>query len=221
VPGKNLRPFRGRPLVCHTIEAAVTCGLFSRIVVSTDSEAIAEIAAAAGAEVPFLRAPELADDHTPVSLATVDAVERVDPAASTYTAVAQLMPACPLRSPEDILASYAQFVGSEADAQLSVSRYVLQSPWWAMRRSESHVLEPVFPDWVTARSQDLPAIVCPTGAVWWARTETLRLARTFHVAGRTGWEIPWPRGLDIDTEDDWALAEALAPRPAPMVCDAV
>jgi N-acylneuraminate cytidylyltransferase len=67
----------------------------------------------------------------------------------------------------------------------------------------------VFPDRITAPSQSLPELFCPTGAVWWAKSAVLRGARTFHVERRTGWEIPWQRGVDIDTEDDWRMAEVL------------
>jgi len=78
-----------------------------------------------------------------------------------------------------------------------------------MRRDNEFVLEPLFKDAMTQRSQDLPELFCPTGAIWWAKAEVLRSAGTYHIAKKTGWEIPWQRGLDIDTEDDWAMAEVL------------
>jgi N-acylneuraminate cytidylyltransferase len=119
------------------------------------------------------------------------------------------MPNCPLRTAEDVRASHAAFVASGAPSQLSVSRFGWQSPWWAMRRDELGVLSPLFPGQVTARSQDLPALFCPTGAIWWASGSVLRRERTFHVPGRTGWELPWERAVDIDTEADWLMAEQL------------
>ena len=78
-----------------------------------------------------------------------------------------------------------------------------------MRRAADGSLEPVFEDQVVARSQDLPDVFCPTGAIWWAKADVLRDTGTYHVPGRTGWELPWERGIDIDTEDDWRLAELL------------
>lgn len=209
VPGKNIRPLLGLPAIAYSIRAALESGCFARVVVSTDSEAIAEIARAHGAEVPFLREAALADDHTPVSAVTVDALERLDPCANTFAAVAQLMPNCPLRTAADVRESYAQFVRTGAPSQLSVTRFGWQNPWWAMERSDALVLRPVFEAQVTQRSQDLPELFCPTGALWWAASDTLRRERTFHVATRTGWEIPWQRAVDIDTEDDWRMAEVL------------
>jgi N-acylneuraminate cytidylyltransferase len=208
VPGKNIRDLLGRPAMAYTIEAALVSRLFTRVVVTTDSEQIAAVARSWGAEVPFLRDAALADDVTPVSAATVDVVERIDP-EGRLGVVAQLMPNCPLRNADDVRASHAAFMASGSDSQLSVARFGWQTPWWAMQRDDRGVLTPLFPDQATARSQDLPALFCPTGAVWWASARLLRRERTFHVAGRTGWELPWERAVDIDTESDWRMAEQL------------
>jgi CMP-N-acetylneuraminic acid synthetase len=206
VPGKNIRALCGRPAIAYSIDAARESGLFARVIVSTDSEVIAEIAVRHGADVPFLREPALADDHVPVSAATVDALKRLDPDRATFTSVAQLMPNCPLRDAGDVRDSFRQFVLSGARSQLSVSRYGWQPPWWAMRRTPALTLVPLFPAEVVRRSQDL---FCPTGAIWWAQADALREAGTYHIEGRTGWEIAALHALDIDTEEDWHLAEAL------------
>jgi N-acylneuraminate cytidylyltransferase len=208
VPGKNIRPLLGRPAIEYTIDAALASGCFERVIVTTDSEEIAGIARAAGAEVPFLRSAALADDETPVSAATVDALERVDP-DGRVALVAQLMPNCPLRNEADVRASHAHFIRSSTGSQLSVTRFEWQNPWWAFRREANDVLVPLFPDRILAPSQTLPTLFCPTGAIWWARAAVLRRSRTFHVPGRTGWEIPWQRSVDIDSESDWEMAEQL------------
>jgi CMP-N-acetylneuraminic acid synthetase len=208
LPGKNLRPFRGRPVIGYTIEAALESGLFRSVVVTTDSGAIADVARAFGAEVPFLRDSRLSDEVTPVSLATVDALERTDPAEAVRY-VAQLLPNCPLRTAEDIRESFLAFSQSGVGSQLSVTQFGWQNPWWSFRRAGNGVLHPVFEEMVTQRGQDLPELFCISGAIWWATAEVLRRDRTYHVPGRTGWVMPWQRGIDIDTEDDWALAELL------------
>src|SRR6185503_14067921 len=91
VPGKNIRPLAGKPLIAYTIEAALGSGLFHRVVVSTDSEEIAAVSRISGAEIPFLRSAEISDDVTPISAATADALERLDPDGTQYRFVAQLM----------------------------------------------------------------------------------------------------------------------------------
>ena len=209
IPGKNIRDLCGKPIISYTIEAAVQSGVFSRIIVSTDSDEIASVAKEHGAEVPFIRQASLADDHTPVSLVTVDALERLDPNGMIYQSVAQLMPNCPLRTDEDIKDSYQQFVETQTASPISITRYGWLNPWWAMTRDhEMRVafLRDIDP---SVRSQDLPELFCPTGAIWWAKADVLRREKTFYGVGRTGWEIPWQRAVDIDTEDDWQLAELL------------
>jgi len=209
IPQKNTRDFCGKPILAYTIKAAIDSNVFSRVIVSTDSEEVATVARRFGAEVPFRRDASLADDYTPVSLATLDALDRVDPGGTEFQTVAQLMANCPLRTAADVRSSHAQFVEIGAGSQISVTQYGWFNPWWAMTRDERWQLSPVFPEQMSKRSQDLPEVFCPTGAIWWAKADVLRREKTFHVAGRTGWEIPWQRAVDIDTEDDWELAELL------------
>jgi N-acylneuraminate cytidylyltransferase len=210
IPGKNIYPLAGKPLIVYSIEAALESRLFHRVIVSTDSKEIAGVAQAWGAEVPFLRVPEISDDMTPVSAATADALERVDFEGRQYSMVAQLMPNCPLRTAQDVIDSHRQFLETATDSQISVVRYGWQNPWWAMKRSDTtSKLEPLFASEATARSQDLPELFCPTGAIWWGSTKVIRQQKTFHIPNRTGWEIPWERGIDIDTLDDLTLAEAV------------
>lgn len=210
VPGKNILPLAGKPLIAYTIEAALKSALFGRVVVSTDSEEIADVARTNGADVPFLRSSQISDDVTPVSAATADALERLDPDGTQYKIVAQLMANCPLRTAADLVSSYKQFSETRSDAQISVVRYGWQNPWWAMRRDAgSFALDPLFPREMSARSQDLPELFCPTGAIWWGKTSVIREQRTFHIPGRTGWEISWQHGVDIDTPEDMEFAEAL------------
>ncbi len=209
IPRKNVRELCGRPMIAYTIAAALESGVFDRVVVSTEDEGIAEIARSLGAEVPFRRGEELADDVTPVSQVTLDALRRLDPEGSRYARVCQLMANCPVRDAADIRASLEQFKASGAGSQLSVTRFAWQNAWWAMRRHETLALEPLFPREIKMRSQDLPPLFCPTGAIWWAQGGVLREFGTFYAPGVTGWEISWQHATDIDTEEDWAMAELL------------
>ncbi len=209
VPKKNIREFCGKSIIAYTIEAAQDSGIFDKIVVSTDDPLIAEVSKEYGAEVPFLREPNISDDFSPVSLATLDALERLDPKGKDFTHVAQLMANCPLRDAKDIINSYHQFIETDVDSQISVTRYLWMNPWWAMKKDEYHYLNHVFEDVLNKRSQDLPELFCPTGAIWWAKTEKIREEKTFYTRKCGGWETSWQHGIDIDTEDDWLIAEIL------------
>lgn len=209
IPKKNIRLLHGKPAVAYTIEAALMSGIFQSVIVSTDSEEIAEVARACGAVVPFVRDSALADDFTPVSMVTLNALNRLDPHAGIYSNVCQLMANCPLRNANDIRDSYAQFIETEADSQISVTEYGWFNPWWAMTRDDQNKLTPLFKEQMGVRSQDLPHLYCPTGAIWWAKSDVLRQHATFYAPDYRGWAIPWQRAIDIDTEDDWEMAEVL------------
>jgi pseudaminic acid cytidylyltransferase len=209
VPKKNIRLLHGKPAVAYTIEAALISGIFQSIIVSTDSEEIAEVARAFGAEVPFVRDSALADDFTPVSAVTLDALNRIDPNSNIHTNVCQLMANCPLRTADDIKNSYKQFQETATDSQISVTEYGWLNPWWAMTRDNQNILSPLFKEQMGVRSQDLPHLYCPTGAIWWAKSEVLRQHGTFYAPKYRGWQIPWQRAVDIDTEDDWKMVEIL------------
>jgi len=162
IPRKNVREFGGKPIIAYSIEAACQSGLFERVIVSTDSPEIAEIARDYGAEVPFLRDANLSDDLTPVNLsddltpvsaATAATLKRLDQHGDQFGYVCQLMPNCPLRIADDIVASYKQLIDIGSASQISVVRYGWQNPWWAMRLNEQLELEPLFKDFITQRSQ--------------------------------------------------------------------
>ncbi|KQC08830.1 MAG: acylneuraminate cytidylyltransferase [Candidatus Cloacimonas sp. SDB] len=207
IPRKNIRFFLGKPLIAYTIEAAIKSKLFSMIIVSTDSEEIAEISKKYGAEVPYLRDKNLSDDFCPVSLATLDVIEKLESESEKYTYVAQLMANCPLRDHSDIIDSYRQFIETDSASQISIMKYGWFNPWWAMECDEHHKLSPLFTEQLNKRSQDLPKLYCPTGAIWWAKVESLKKEKTFHTNNKSGWEISVINGIDIDTEEDWEIAE--------------
>ena len=209
IPKKNVRLLAGKPMLAYTVEAALGSNVFDEVIVSTDSRAIADIAQYHGASVPFLRNASLADDHTPASLVSLDILEKLDSDQTRYLSVCQLMPNCPLRNAEDIEKSAKQFDRNGADTQLSVSSYGWLNPWWAFKLGEQQRLEPLFPEALEQRSQDLDPLYCPSGAIWWAKSKVLRAERSFHSKHRTGFELSWQHALDIDDESDWQMAELI------------
>jgi pseudaminic acid cytidylyltransferase len=209
IPRKNIREFAGRPLIAYTIEAALESGLFARVLVSTDDPEVATISRQSGAEVPFLREASLANDYTASSVVTADALERADPQGELYSHVAQLLPTCPLRNAIDVRESHRHFVATHAASQISVARFGWLNPWWAFRRDPEARLTPVYPEATKARSQDLPPLFGAVGAIWWANAGSLRETRNFYMPGYIGWEISWERAVDVDTYEDWRMAEVL------------
>lgn len=207
VPLKNIVEFEGRPLIAWTIDAARGSELFERVVVSTDDERIAEVAVRCGAEVPFLR-DEAADDLSPASVATIRTLQQLEQAGSKFQTVVQLFSVCPLRTAKDIVEAYRFHQGNDEAFVISCHRYVGMNPWWAAKLDPQGHPTPLFEN-TRVRSQDLPALYCPTGAIWIAAARRLVEAGTFYGPGHLFWEMDWKRAVDIDTFEDLALARAL------------
>ncbi|MDD4050948.1 MAG: acylneuraminate cytidylyltransferase family protein [candidate division Zixibacteria bacterium] len=209
IPHKNLVEFGGRPLIAWTIEAAVESDLFERVLVSTDDAEIATLAEEYGLDVPFLR-DRGADDFTPVSEATIAALSQVrSHIGETYQTVVQLLPSCPLRESRHIIEAVDNFRQQQATFQISCSEFGWTNPWWAVTLDDNQAPQPLFPEQRQARSQDLPRLYCPTGAIWIAEVEKLYGAGTFYGPGHIYFPIEWSAGIDIDNPGDLELARAL------------
>ena len=211
IPKKNIHPFRGRPLLAWTVEAALDAGCFSRVVVSTDDDEIAEVARGWGAEVPFLRR-QAADDHAPASAATLTAIDQCEEHwGETWDTVAQLFAVCPLRTAGHIRDAMAAFRSSDAAFLLSSYRFHWTNPWWACTLDEGGVPTRLFPD-AYVRSQDLPTLYSPSGAIWVAGIPALRESGTFYGPGHIYWPMDWKTAVDIDTVEDLEIADSLFPQ---------
>lgn len=208
VPGKNVMDFLGKPMIAWTIDAAKQSGLFDKIVVSTDDEQIAAVSKQYGAEVPFLR-NEKADDQSPVSEATIVTLQQLEAAGEVFDDVVQLFAVCPLRNTQDIKDAYSFYLQSGRKFSLSCFKYVWMNPWWAIQLNEKSEGTWINKD-AFKRSQDLPELVCPTGAVWIANVQALYKDKTFYGEGHVFWTMDWKRAVDIDNYEDIELAKALA-----------
>ena len=208
IPGKNIIDFNGKPLIAWTIEAARKTDLFEKIIVSTDSEEIAEVSIKYGAEVPLLRNSK-ADDFSPVSEATIHTLQQLETVGGKYEEVIQLFAVCPLRTDDDIITAYQHFKKSQTSFLLSCFKYACMNPWWAVTLDKGG-----HPTWIfenaRKRSQDLPELFSPTGAIWIANIEQLYKANTFYGPEHIFWEMDWKRAVDIDNYEDLKLAELLS-----------
>jgi len=206
IPRKNIIDFAGKPIIAWTIEAALDTGLFDRVLVSTDDEEIASVSRSFGADVPFLR-DRHNDDFSSASLATIAALDQVERLLKErYEVVAQLMANCPLRGSEHIESAIRLFETSGSDFQVSCSKYGWLNPRWAHEIDENNVAKSIFPEWHMARSQDLPNLYCPTGAIWIAKVKSLNASGTFYGPGYRFAPLDWKTGVDIDDDDDMKMA---------------
>jgi N-acylneuraminate cytidylyltransferase len=196
-------------MVAWTIQAALESNVFDRVVVSTDDSEIAEMSRSYGASVPFLRTRHV-DDHSTVSDVTIGVLEQLkSELGEEFETVVQLMPNCPLRSKADILDALDNFELRKAGAQISCFKFGWMNPWWAAEVDGDGHPKTLFPHVRGMRSQDLPALFCPTGAVWIAKSEVLMRENNFYAKNHIYHPMPWESAVDIDDYEDLRMAEAL------------
>ena len=209
IPHKNIVDLAGKPLIAYTIEAALKTGIFEEVIVSTDDEKIAGVAESFGAHIPFLR-DKYADDHANISQVIAYVLDRLDSDfGKRYDTVFQLMPNCPLRNEGDILAASEHFEKSGANFQISAFPFGWMNPWWAFTLDDKEKPQMVFEDFINKRSQDLPKLYCPTGAIWIADTQELRRTQNFYTEGYKTYILNWKSAMDIDDYEDLEMAKML------------
>lgn len=208
LPGKNLRPLLGRPLVEHSLLLARLCPEISRTVVSTDSEAIAAAARAAGGEV-IQRPSELARDETPMWPVLRHALEEVDPRGDTYEALLLLDPTSPGRLPEDVARAHELLAADDdADAVVAVSEPGF-NPLWHGVTIRGGYLEPLTPGASGyGRRQDVPSVYRINAVLYLFRASFVRSERDSWLDGRLlPLVVPELRAFHIDDETDFRLCE--------------
>lgn len=211
VPKKNIRSFRGHPLIAYTIAAAKLSRRIHRVIVSTDSEEIAAIARAYGAETPFLRPAEFARDHSPDSEVIKHALgwlAKNEECLPTY--LAHLRPTTPIRDPAQIDSAIALIQADPAATSLRSAHLCAHPPYKWFAKSEDGYMRPLFPgmtnDQANEPRQGFPAAFVPNGYVDVLKSGFVLESGLLHGEKMIGYlteEIP-----DIDTESDFGKLEA-------------
>jgi CMP-N-acetylneuraminic acid synthetase len=206
---KNIIDFMGKPLMAWTIEAALKSKIFDRIILSTDNTSFSKIGCDYGIEVPFLREKKN-DDLSPISEATIEAIKQAESHYNEkYDIVVQLMANTPLVESKNIIEHYKNFIKSNSSFQISCFSFGWMNPWWAFKMDKDNNAEWLHDKTNTQRSQDLPKLYCPTGAIWIAKVKELIHSKSFYGPGVKFKKIDWKSAVDIDDHEDLAFAKAL------------
>jgi len=210
LPGKNILPAGGRPLLDWTIAAARASRYIDRVVLSSDDDAIIAVALACGCDVPFRRPAALASDSAP----TMDVVLHALDQLPDFDIVVLLQPTSPLRTTADIDAACERMVKSVATTCVSVTE-AEQSPYWMYQIDPNLALQPIIAAPENAsRRQDLPKVYVLNGAVYVADTGRLRSTRAFVTRDTIAYVMPPHRSIDIDTAADFeAFTKAVTEGP--------
>ncbi|WP_438301043.1 pseudaminic acid cytidylyltransferase [Pseudomonas sp. NMS19W] len=205
IPRKNLKPFDGVPMIARSIHTALDSGLFDQVVVSTDDEEIVELAQAHGAQVPFLRPAQLADDFTGTAAVIVHALQQLphfDYACCVY-ATAPLLQARFLRQGLELLEQHPDksFAFSVTDFGFPVQR--------ALTLDGQGALTALYPEFRNTRSQDLPVAFQDAGQFYWGHSEAWLRGEILYSPASLPVILPRHLVQDIDTAEDWKRAEYL------------
>ena len=213
IPRKNLADLGGRPLIAWTIAAARASQALDRVVVSTDDAQIAAVARSLGAEVPFLRPADLADDRAPALAVMRHAVEALDAQGWRADTVVYLQPTSPFRTAAQIDAAVALLAAGGCDTVVSVMPVPHAFTPGSLMRDRGGLLEPLEPAAAQSfRRQDKPVLYARNGpAILALRRGAVFEARTLYAGRTKALEMSRLQSLDIDGPEDLAVAEALRP----------
>lgn len=206
IPRKNIREFCGKPMIAWSIEAAQESRLFEQIVVSTDDEEIAQVGLSCGAEVPFRRPAELADDYAGTREVIAHTIGWALQRGLKMDAVCCLYATAPFVRPGDLRSGLERLEKGNWAFCFTASRF--QSPVFrAFRQAEDGGVAMFFPEHFHKRSQDLPEALHDAGQFYWGRPDAWTNQDNLFDAHSTPLILPSWRVHDIDTEDDWQRAE--------------
>jgi len=206
IPNKNIKDFLGKPIIAYSIETALQSGLFDEVMVSTDSEDVATIARQYGAKVPFIRSQKTADDYATLS----DVIDEVlqtyrDKENMEFDHVCCLLATAPFVQKEDVISTYNKLIHNDVDAVFPVVRY--DFPIQRAMQFNGDFIQMIAPENRDVRSQDLTPSFHDAGLFYWIKTQVFNTKKTLWTNRTSALEISAYKAQDIDTLEDWRMAE--------------
>lgn len=209
IPGKNIKSFNGTPIIGHVIQVALQSGCFDRVIVSTDDNAIAQVALEFGAEVPFVRPAALADDYATTGVVIEHAITWLESNDSLPEYLCVLYATAPFVTSEMLNNALTKlescreklFCFGVTEFEFPIQRAIKISP--------SEDITMFQPEHFATRSQDLEKAYHDAGLFYWGRTQGFISSRGMFSADAIPHIIPHYMVQDIDTEDDWVRAELM------------
>lgn len=208
IPRKNIRDFASRPIIAYSIAAAHQCGLFDRIIVSTDDDAIAAVAGRFGAETPFVRPAELSDDRTGTNPVVAHAIRWLKEQGQEVTVACCIYATAPFLTGSDLQRGHDILTATGKSFAFSVTSFAAPVQR-ALRLPADGGVALLFPEWAASRSQDLEEAYHDAGQFYWGRARAFIDGVPLFSDQAAPVILPRHRVQDIDTPEDWRHAELL------------
>ena len=208
IPRKNIRKFFDKPIIAYSIEKAILSEIFYRVIVSTDDEEIESISKQFGAEVPFKRPIELADDYTGTDEVFIHALKWLNENDRHYDYACCIYPTAPLLNVDYIKKGFELLKENEATSAFSVTTYAYPI-FRSLKINKINRLEMIWKEYSEIRSQDLPKAYHDAGQFYWV--DVKKYLKEKKIFSTDSIPVIIPRFLvqDIDTNHDWEFAEKL------------
>lgn len=205
IPKKNIKEFMGKPMLAYAIETAKASGIFDEIMVSTDSEEIAEVAKKYGANVPFMRSDRTSNDFATTFDVIDEVIAKYKENGKIFEEVCCIYPCVPFLTAATLKDAYTVMQGKSAVGIMPVCRYPVPIEW-AMKM-EDGILVPNDRESQRIRSQDLLPKYYDVGMFYFCKIAPMLKEKTMHPSDTLGYVIDELECQDIDTPDDWRTAE--------------
>lgn len=206
IPDKNIKSFSGRPIIEYSIRAAIESKLFDQVIVSTDSEKIAEISKGSGALVPFIRSAENSNDTATTIDVLLEVIQNLNEKGLSFDYGCCLYPTAPFITSNKLIDSFNTLIESGQDYLVPVCKY-RASPQRAMNLEQDLCLKLIHPEFLKSRSQDLRPAYHDVGQFYWFKITPLLQDKSVFTKKTIGYPISELESQDIDDIEDWKIAE--------------
>lgn len=208
IPRKNIKPFCGKPMLAWSVEAAMESGCFDHVIVSTDDAEIADLARQCGAQVPFMRPPELSDDHTGTTAVIAHAINWFAAQGQMPREVCCIYATAPFVAAADLRRGLTVLTDTGADYAFTVTSYAFPIQR-AIQITAAGRIGMFNPEHFNTRSQDLEEAFHDAGQFYWGQAHAWLENKMIFSGGSAPIQLPRHRVQDIDTPEDWLRAEWL------------
>jgi len=205
---KNIKEFNGKPIIAYSIEAALKSNCFDQVIVSTDDVEIVEVAKKYGAQVPFIRPTELSNDYAGTIPLIKHAIEWLEENNNTIESVCCLYATAPFIQPQTISRSFQQLQESKTDYCFSATSFTFPIQR-ALRITQDDKVDMFYPEYFNVRSQDLEEAYHDAGQFYWGKAQAFKDELPIFSEAASLFILPRYLVQDIDTTEDWIMAEAM------------